>query len=173
MKKICKAVGYILYVFIGSWLPHYQLHYSWPISQAFKRLCVKLMFNHCGKSVDIGRHIVFSSDVSLGDRSSIGDNTYINGSISIGNDVMMAPNCALIAASHNYSRTDIPMNKQGSFSERIVIGNDVWIGYGVIINKGIHIGNGAIIGAGSVVTKDVPDYAIVGGVPAKIIKYRS
>lgn len=57
------------------------------------------------------------------------------------------------------------------FSETIV-GNDVWIGYGALIMGGIKIGNGAIIAAGSVVTKDVPDYSIVGGVPAKLIKYR-
>ena len=54
----------------------------------------------------------------------------------------------------------------------IQIGNDVWIGMNAIILDGVKIGNGSIIGAGAVVTKDVPDYAIVGGVPAKIIKYR-
>ena len=53
-----------------------------------------------------------------------------------------------------------------------VIGNDVWIGYGSVILAGVKIGNGAIIAAGAVVTEDVPPYAIVGGVPAKIIKYR-
>ncbi|QNU23475.1 CatB-related O-acetyltransferase [Geobacillus zalihae] len=56
--------------------------------------------------------------------------------------------------------------------EDIEIGNDVWIGANSIILDGIKIGNGAIVAAGAVVTKDVPDYAIVGGVPAKIIKYR-
>lgn len=54
----------------------------------------------------------------------------------------------------------------------IVIGDDVWIGYRVTIMSGIHVGQGAVIAAGSVVTKDVPPYAIVGGVPAKVIKYR-
>lgn len=54
----------------------------------------------------------------------------------------------------------------------IIVDDDVWIGYGAIITSGVHIGQGAVIAAGAVVTKDVPPYAIVGGVPAKIIKYR-
>jgi len=57
-------------------------------------------------------------------------------------------------------------------SKEVIIGNDVWIGTSSIILDGVKIGNGAVIAAGSVVTKDVPDYAIVGGVPARIIKYR-
>lgn len=57
-------------------------------------------------------------------------------------------------------------------SKRTYIGNDVWIGYGAMVKCGVHIGDGAAIGAGAVVTKDVPPYAIVGGVPAHIIKYR-
>ncbi len=58
------------------------------------------------------------------------------------------------------------------YSEECTIGNDVWIGSGVTINRKVHVGNGAILASGCVVTHDVPDYAIVGGVPAKIIKYR-
>ena len=53
-----------------------------------------------------------------------------------------------------------------------MISNDVWIGRGAMLKRGINIGNGAVIGAGSIVTKNVPDYAVVGGNPAKIIKYR-
>lgn len=59
-----------------------------------------------------------------------------------------------------------------STDERVYIGNDVWVGSHVLINGGVHIGDGAVIGAGAVVVKDVPPYAIVGGVPAKIIRYR-
>ncbi|MBD5217481.1 MAG: CatB-related O-acetyltransferase [Bacteroidales bacterium] len=57
-------------------------------------------------------------------------------------------------------------------NEKTIIGNDVWIGYGAKVKSGIKIGNGAIIAAGAVVTKDVPSFAIVGGVPARLIKYR-
>lgn len=57
-------------------------------------------------------------------------------------------------------------------SEECTIGNDVWVGSGVTVNRKVHVGNGAILASGTVVTKDVPDYAIVAGVPARIIKYR-
>lgn len=75
--------------------------------------------------------------------------------------------------THNIERTDIPMGQQGMRVSEVVIGNDVWIGMRVIMMPGVKVGDGAVIGAGSVVTKDVPDFAIVGGVPAKVIRYRN
>lgn len=65
-----------------------------------------------------------------------------------------------------FSKFDLPEHKRTS------IGNDVWIGHNVTIRQGVNIGNGAVVGSGAVVTKDVPDYAIVGGVPAQIIRFR-
>lgn len=56
--------------------------------------------------------------------------------------------------------------------KRTVIGNDVWIGYRALVRGGVSVGNGAVIGAGAVVTKDIPPYAIVGGIPAKVIRFR-
>ena len=74
----------------------------------------------------------------------------------------------------NLQQCGISFTENNLFEERkeVIIGNDVWIGSRVFIRDGITIGNGAIVGAGSVVVKDVPDYAIVGGVPAKVIRFR-
>lgn len=85
---------------------------------------------------------------------------------------MMGPDVVILTHTHNIERTDIPMGAQGSRVAKVVIGNDVWIGMRSIIMPGVNIGNGVVIGAGAVVTKDIPDYAVVGGVPAKIIRFR-
>lgn len=74
---------------------------------------------------------------------------------------------------HVFDRTDVCMRLQGPTPyQRLTIGNDVWIGRRVMVMPGVRIGDGAIVAAGAVVTKDVPDYAIVGGVPAKVIRFR-
>lgn len=85
---------------------------------------------------------------------------------------MMGPDVTILTHTHNIERTDIPMGQQGMRVAEVVIGNDVWIGMRVVIMPGVKIGNGAVIGSCAVVTKDVSAFAIVGGVPAKIIKYR-
>ena len=71
-----------------------------------------------------------------------------------------------------FNRVYLNRSKKNIHDKGIVISNDVWIGRGAMLKRGINIGNGAVIGAGSIVTKNVPDYAVVGGNPAKIIKYR-
>ena len=86
---------------------------------------------------------------------------------------MMGPEVVIYTSQHEFGRTDIPMQQQGKTPTMpVTIGNDVWIGRRAIIMPGVTIGNGAIIGAGAIVTKDVPDYSVVGGVPAKVIKMR-
>ena len=71
-----------------------------------------------------------------------------------------------------FKRVDINTSKKTINDKGIVIANDAWIGRRAMLKRGINIGNGAVVGAGSIVTKNVPDYAVVGGNPAKIIKYR-
>jgi len=85
----------------------------------------------------------------------------------------MGPEVIILCHNHNFSDISRPMQEQGGTTKPVVIGDDVLIGTRAIILPGVKIGSGTIIGAGAVVTKDVPDYAIVGGCPAKILKYRN
>ena len=99
---------------------------------------------------------------------------WIGNDTIIGDDVMFGPEVTILSGGHNFERTDIPMREQGNTPRRpVVIGNDVWIGTRVTILPGIRIGSHAIIAAGAVVTKDVPEYAIVAGNPAVIKKFRT
>ena len=91
--------------------------------------------------------------------------------ISIGKDCLIAPFCYLVDSGHG---TDLGclIREQSMVTAPIVIGNDVWLGTGVVVMKGVTIGNGAVVAAGSVVTKDIPPNMIVGGVPARFIQQR-
>ena len=112
---------------------------------------------------------------SIGSFCSFGPNTAI-----VQPHYMGATTHQFLFSSWRYPDLDklMPHKKQEEIfkthiaSKKTVIGNDVWTGRNATILAGVRIGNGAVIGAGAVVTKDVPPYAIVGGVPAKIIKYR-
>lgn len=97
----------------------------------------------------------------------------VDGKIKIGNYVHTGANVMIIAFNHAFDTREIPTIKQDYYDADVIIGDDVWIGGGAIILAGVTIGKGAIIAGGAVVNKDVPEYAIVGGVPAKILKYRS
>ena len=172
MRKVKKMIGYILYICLGSILPHYQLGITWNISNLIRKISAKLYFNYCGKNVDLGRKIKLSSSIEIGDNSGIGDYCYIQGSLKIGNDVMIAPKVAFLGSNHNIDELDRPMNKQGYNEKGIIVKDNVWIGYGAIILDGVTINDGAVIAAGSVVTKNVEENEIVGGNPAKLIRKR-
>lgn len=107
--------------------------------------------------------------------SDIGKFCSIGHSCAIGlahhsmNNISTSPIFTEVRNGTGYSWTNSNTHKA---AQRVTIGNDVWIGIRVIVIGGVKIGNGVIIGAGTIVTKDIPDYAIVVGVPAKIIRYR-
>ena len=94
-----------------------------------------------------------------------------NARIVLGENVLMGPGVSIQAANHG-TKKGVLMNRQAESEGDILIGDDVWIGSNVTILSGVKIGRGAVIGAGAVVTKDVPEYAIAGGVPAKVIRFR-
>lgn len=122
--------------------------------------------------------IRYGQNVKIGDNCLINHNNLLqpgkgpNGTINIGNYVHTGVNVMFMAFNHGFYTTDIPTKEQDYMDAPIVVEDDVWIGGGSIVLSGVTIGKGAIIAAGAVVNKDVPPYAIVGGVPAKVIKYR-
>ena len=132
-------------------------------------------FDYSGENINIEKGADFGTgkNIRIGSNSGIGINCKVRGPLTIGEDVMMGPDVIILTHSHYHDDVYIPMNQQKGYFSEVKIGNDVWIGTRAIIMPGVTIGNGVIIGANAVVTKDIPDYAVVGGVPAKIIKYRN
>ncbi len=112
-------------------------------------------------------------DVRIGRNFYMGNNCYLNCHAVIGDDVLFGSQVALVGGDHIIDDVDTKINASGRADiKTIYIDDGAWIGHGAIIMHGVSIGAGAVVAAGSVVTKDVPPYAIVGGNPAKLIRYR-
>lgn len=108
----------------------------------------------------------------MGSRVTINGNARIVadfGSIEMGSGIMIGPNVVIRSSNHQTARHDIPIWEQGQTGGRIVVGDDVWIGANAVIVAGVTVGSHVVVAAGAVVTRDVPDYAVVAGVPAKVI----
>lgn len=165
-----KKLIFVFYMMTAKWLPISQRS---TFAKKFRGFWAKRIALSFGKNVNIERNAVFGPGLNIGENSGVGINCELYGPVTIGDNVMMGPEVVIYTSGHEHSRTDIPMMFQGDTEvESVVIGNDVWIGRRAMIMPGVTIGDGVIIGAGAVVTKSVPDYAIVGGVPAKVVKSR-
>lgn len=141
------------------------------------------LFKQCGKHAYFypTKSYFFYKTISLGDHVYIGPGALFlasDSSLDIGNKVLFGPNVTIIGGDHSTHLIGKFMadyqikDKRPTDDLPVKIADDVWIGTGAIILKGTHIGRGAIVAAGAIVTKDVPPYAIVAGVPAKVLKYR-
>ena len=109
-------------------------------------------------------------DVVIGDHTRIGIHNTIIGPVTIGNHVNLAQGITVTALNHNFIDTTLRIDEQGISTNPVVIGDDVWIGANAVILPGVQIGRHVVIAAGAVVTKDVPDNCVVGGIPAKVLK---
>ena len=161
-----------LYHIIGKHLPKSYAPVFGKFGTFVRRKCAQKMLPQCGKKVNIEKGAEFSTKSTIGDFSGIGINASF-GEVHIGENVLMGRDCIGITRNHGFMQKDTIVKRQGYLPEEpIYIGNDVWIGHRVTILPGVHIGNGCVIGAGSVVTKDTPEYSVVAGNHAKVIKYR-
>lgn len=130
-----------------------------------------------GSGVFIGRNSILScknGDIVLGDNVNIGFNCEIfsASNVTLGTNTLVAAYCYFIGGGHDYDQTDVPILEQGRCSHGINVGEGAWFGAGTKILDGVNIGQHSITGADSVVTRDIPEYAVAVGAPAKVIKDR-
>lgn len=171
--------------------------YIWPIFKSILDFslftdCCRMLSYYCvnhtigrkkakiGKGSKIHATVIFrqGSNIEIGEGCLINHNNVlqagkVDGKIKIGNYVHTGANVMMIAFNHAFDTREIPTIKQDYYDADIIVGDDVWIGGGSIILAGVTIGKGAIIAAGAVVNQDVPEFAIAGGVPAKVLKFRN
>jgi acetyltransferase-like isoleucine patch superfamily enzyme len=112
--------------------------------------------------------------VEIGAKTVLGQECTISAyqRVRIGQQCVIADRVMLIDFDHNVTDSEQPVRKQGIYKRDVVVGSNVWIGYGVQILRGVIIGDNAIIGAGSVVTRDIPANAVAAGIPARVIRMR-
>lgn len=125
-----------------------------PIDESFSMF--PPFYTDCGKNLTIGKYVFFNSGCRFQDQ----------GGITIGDGALIGHNVVLATINHAFA----PEHRGDNIPAPIAIGKNVWIGANATVLPGVTIGDGAIVAAGAVVTKDVPENAVVGGVPAKIMK---
>ena len=168
----------LLYYGFARHLPKSTVPVFGKMSSALRRYCCKKMFASCGDKLNVEQGAYFGNgnDVHVGTLVGLGKNfTMHNCILTVEDYLMMGEDVMIIGGGHRFDDMDTPMGEQGAKEKtELHIAGDVWIGARAMILPGCkRIGHGAIIGAGTVVTKDVPDYAIMGGNPAQVIRYRN
>lgn len=170
--RILKNIYKILYLMIGYRLPISNSNVN--IGQRkIRAFLTKKIITHMGINVNVEKGARFADDISIGDYSGLGINSFVGSGTQIGSHVMMGPDCLIYTQQHECSSTEVTMDQQGmTMVKPVTIEDDVWLGARVIIMPGVTIGKGSVVGAGAVVTKDIPEYSVAVGVPARVVKSR-
>jgi len=137
-----------------------------PVSQIISKKNARI---HPTASLRCGKNIFLGKNVHINQFCCVWASA--NSRIILGDNLLMGPGVKIFSSNHGIKRECV-MSSQPWIEKNITVKNDVWIGANVVIVAGVTIGEGAVIAAGSVVTKDIPDYAIAAGIPAKVIKMR-
>jgi len=117
---------------------------------------------------------VHEGEVEIGAKTVMGQECTISAfqRVSIGRECILADRVMLIDFDHGVTEVDRPIRLQGIYKRDVHVGHNVWIGYGVCVLRGVTVGDNAVVGTNAVLTKDVPANAVVGGVPARVIRMR-
>jgi len=150
------------------------------IGKYLRKIQYNIFLKKCGKWLNIGLRVKIQrpSNVFIGNGVSINYGVWMaannnpNGNIYIGNNVLIRPYSILHSGNHNFKDPNKIIYKQGFSFSNIVIEDDVWIAARCTILSGVTIGKGSVIAAGSVITKNIPPYSVVAGVPGKVISKR-
>jgi acetyltransferase-like isoleucine patch superfamily enzyme len=144
-----------------------------------------------GVKLEIGRHAVLrmgrwswighdskirvhEGEVSIGSKTVMGQECTISAyqHVSIGRECIIADRVMLIDFDHGVVEVERPIRLQGIYKRDVRVGSNVWMGYGSCVLRGVSVGHNSIVGTNAVVTKDVPENAVVGGVPARVLRMR-
>ena len=163
-------IYWLLYTHVISKIPY-------SVGNKLKLPLIKHMLHHLGLNSTISTNVKMldPKQICIGNRVGIARDVVLDGrgKLKIGDDTLVGFESVILTSTHNSNRIDIPINKQGMFFAPVIIGTDIWIGARAIIMPGVTIGDGAVIGANAIVTKNVDNYTVVGGVPARFIKNRN
>lgn len=166
-----KKIAFFIYLLLLKNTPEDYRPYS-LIFPKLRSYFVSFYIKNVGENLRVKKGAEISLNCVVGNNSELGTRSMIQSNVKIGSNVIMGPDVKIYSRNHNHADLNIAIQNQGKKQYFTVIGNDVWIGANVIILPGVKVGSHTILGAGAVITKNVPDYAIVGGNPAKVIKFR-
>lgn len=167
-----KKIAYLVYLLFFKNTPEDYRPYALFFPKV-RQLLVSFYLTKCGKNLRVKSGAEIAPHCSVGENSELGTRCLIQSNTTIGNNVIMGPDIKIYTRNHRANDINIPIQLQGKEFYKTKIGNDVWIGANAIILPGVIVNNHSIIAAGAVVTKDVAEYCVFGGSPAKLIKTRN
>ena len=190
LNRRCRAALEEVWIALWGWIPT-------PLGTALRLAAWRWLFASCGSArfatgvsllgcrrmrlgngVRIGRGCILSSEdgrLELADEAALSPHVHVgadHGLVRIGAQTAVGPGTVIRAANHRFADASRPIMRQGHAYGEIIIEDDVWIGANCVITPNVRIGRGAVVGAGAVVTRDVPPYTVVAGVPARPISRR-
>ena len=167
-----KYKGKLLHLWVEEYLGFVTRSLPGAEGILIRRLVYRSLLKSFGKSslIYAGVYLTHTYGIEIGNNFSINSGALVDGrgGIKIGNHVMVGPYSVIVSSRHQFEQTDVPMTALDHVMQPVIIEDDVWIGTQAFIKGGITIGRGSVVSAGAKVISDVPDFAVVAGVPANV-----